>query len=326
MLNIAFVHNGRTNFTEIDHELLGMFAQVEEVFYPKKKAILKWSLISIILRSDLVFCWFASWHSLLPLILCKLRRCPFLLVTGGFDTANIPEAGYGHQRKWWTRWLVKICIRNADKVICNSHFIREEVMALGFVRSEKLTVIHHGIPAHIYQPVSKSLIALNIGNVFRENLLRKGLLPFVQSSAFLPNWTFIQVGAWKDNSMITLQENGSANCHIKGYLSDQDLHDLFSKASVYVQPSFHEGFGLSVIEAMQAGCIPVVSNRGALPEVIKGFGIILDDLSPENIARGILRAEAQFGHRRIEIAEMVNQNYSLEHRGLALKHLLAAWI
>ena len=326
MLRISLVHNGQTSFTKIDQELLGKFARVEEVYYLQKKAILKCSLISILLRTDLVFCWFASWHSLLPLILCKLRRCPFILVTGGFDTANIPEAGYGHQRKWWIRWIVQICIRNADKVICNSHFICEEVMALGFVRSEKLTVIHHGIPAHTYQPVRKSPIALNIGNVFRENLLRKGLLPFVQSSAFLSNWTFIQVGAWKDNSMITLQENASVNCHIKGYVSYQDLHDLLSKASVYVQPSLHEGFGLSVIEAMQAGCIPVVSNRGALPEVIKGLGIILDDLSPENIAQGILRAEAQFGHRRREIADMVNHHYSLEKRGVALKNLLAPWI
>ncbi len=49
--------------------------------------------------------------------------------------------------------------------------------------------------------------------------------------------------------------------------SDAELSDLYKKASAFLFPSFYEGFGLPVLEAMQAGCPVVCSNAASLPEV-----------------------------------------------------------
>ncbi len=53
-----------------------------------------------------------------------------------------------------------------------------------------------------------------------------------------------------------------------GYVSDEDLAILYSGARAFVYPSFYEGFGLPLVEAMACGCPVICSNRSSLPEVV----------------------------------------------------------
>jgi glycosyltransferase involved in cell wall biosynthesis len=61
-----------------------------------------------------------------------------------------------------------------------------------------------------------------------------------------------------------------------GYVPDAELVHLYSAASAFVLPSLMEGFGLPAIEAMACGAPVIVSNRGALPEVVGGAGLVYD--------------------------------------------------
>ena len=72
-----------------------------------------------------------------------------------------------------------------------------------------------------------------------------------------------------------------------GRVPDEVLKETLVRATVYVQASAHEGFGMSLAEAMLVGCVPVVSSRGAIPEVVGANGVYLDDLSPRSLAGGI---------------------------------------
>ena len=65
---------------------------------------------------------------------------------------------------------------------------------------------------------------------------------------------------------------------------------MYRRASVYVQASRHEGFGLAVAEAMLAGCVPVVMNVTAMPEVVGDAGVLIDSQRPEDVAAGVRRA------------------------------------
>lgn len=58
-----------------------------------------------------------------------------------------------------------------------------------------------------------------------------------------------------------------SNVVFTGYVEDSDLPYIYSAASVYVQPSFYEGFGLPILEAMACGVPVVSSNTSSLPEV-----------------------------------------------------------
>ena len=63
---------------------------------------------------------------------------------------------------------------------------------------------------------------------------------------------------------------------VPGYVDDARRLSLYRAASMLVLPSFDEGFGLPVLEAMTLGVPVVAANRGSLPEVLGGAGILVD--------------------------------------------------
>ena len=62
------------------------------------------------------------------------------------------------------------------------------------------------------------------------------------------------------------------NAHFLGKVSPAKLSRVYERASIVTIPSFHEGLCVPVIEALQAGAIPVVSDTSALPDTLNGFG------------------------------------------------------
>lgn len=74
------------------------------------------------------------------------------------------------------------------------------------------------------------------------------------------------------------------------FIPDEDVPILMAGAKVFVMPSFWEGFGIPVVEAMATGTPVVASNAGSLPEIVGEAGIIVDPYKPEGIARGIVEA------------------------------------
>jgi len=74
-----------------------------------------------------------------------------------------------------------------------------------------------------------------------------------------------------------------------GYVLDEDLVALYNLASVYCQPSFYEGFGLSVLEAMACGLPVVCSKTQALVEIAEDAALFADPKKPEDLARAITK-------------------------------------
>jgi len=75
-----------------------------------------------------------------------------------------------------------------------------------------------------------------------------------------------------------------------GFVDEIDKPALMNHAAVFVLPSFWEGFGVPVVEAMAYGTPVVVSNAGSLPEIVGRAGIIVDPHRPADIAAGIVKA------------------------------------
>ena len=74
-----------------------------------------------------------------------------------------------------------------------------------------------------------------------------------------------------------------------GYVDASHRRALYEGARLLVQPSFDEGFGISVLEAMSLGVPVVAANRGSLPEVLGGAGVLVDPDRPADIAQAIAR-------------------------------------
>lgn len=96
---------------------------------------------------------------------------------------------------------------------------------------------------------------------------------------------------------------------LKGYVRPEDRRALMAGAAVLVMPSFMEGFGIPALEAMTLGVPVIVSNRGALPEVVGDAGLVFDPDEPEALVaalrrvideRELRRAMSERGRRRAQ--------------------------
>jgi len=70
---------------------------------------------------------------------------------------------------------------------------------------------------------------------------------------------------------------------LTNYVSERDLKILYKNASLFVFPSFNEGFGLPVLEAMHYGVPVVTSNLSSLPEVVGNGGVLVNPYNTNEI-------------------------------------------
>ncbi len=325
MPRILFVHSRRASFIELDRSLLAERYEVRDLYQPGRWAD-PLRVLRAVRECDVVLGWWAHWHTLWPITLAWLMRKPSVLIVGGFDTAKAPEIGYGHQqggaRKWASRWIM----RRAGSLATNSHYSRGEIERNVGIPGDRVSVMHHGVPDPFGEPPEppSEPRALTVGMVDRPNLERKGLRAFVRAAAQVPEVSFVVAGRWVDDVVDTLRAEAQANVTFTGWLEDGDLLDCYRGASVYVQASQHEGFGVSVAEAMLAGCVPVVTTVGALPEVVGDAGVLLADAAPTSVAEGVRAALALGPDAGARARDRVLREFSVDARRRALHELVRA--
>lgn len=322
--SILFVHNHLTRFVKIDRDLLQARWPVQE-WYERRRWVNLYALAQAVRRSALVFGWFASWHTFWPVLFARWLRKPAVLIIGGYDVASLAPIGYGHQRGGLPQQVSRVVMHLATQLITNSHFSQAEAVRHIGLAPQQIQVIYHGL-ADPFSAQSTGCkagppLALTVGNVEYSNLWRKGHLLFVHAAAQLPAWQFVLVGAWRDNAIAQLKAVATPNVSFVGEAPDAVLFDYYQKASVYVQASAHEGFGLSVAEAMLAQCIPVVTTAGALPEVVGDTGVYI---TPEAcaLAAGIQQAHTVRCDTRHAARQRVLTHFPLEARSAALRACL----
>jgi len=313
---ILYVHSRRNTFTRIDREALEERHEVvdylQEGFRPRPAEL--WRKVG---ECDAIVGWFASWHTALALRYARLRGKPSLLIFGGFDTAAMPEIGYGSQRGGLRRRLVKTTAGLATRLVTNSESSLREIAENVGIDPERVEVVYHGIPDRfdgVDPAAHRGRLVLTVGAVYDVNLLRKGHGPFCEAALQVPDVDWVLAGEWWDETGEDLSANAPPNLRLAGYLPDADLDDLFRDAAVYVQASLHEGFGMSLAEAMLAGAVPVVTAAGAIPEVVGEAGVVIAEATPENIADAVTEALALGPEAHIAARERIRTEFPYEKR------------
>jgi glycosyltransferase involved in cell wall biosynthesis len=321
---ILFVYSRESSFVGIDRSVLAERWEVRD-WRQQGPIVNLLSLARAVSRSDLVFGWFASWHTFWPVTLARLMRKPAIVVIGGYDTANLPEIPYGVQGRGLMRLVSRWVMKRATRLIANSHYSREEAAANAGIDPDRITVVHHGVPDPFGElpPGARERMALTVGIVDRRNLVRKGLRAFVEAGALLPDVAFVLAGRWDDRAADDLRTQATPNVTLTGWVEEDVLDDYYRRASVYVQPSAHEGFGLSVAEGMLAGCIPVTSRAGALPEVVGDIGAQVDGQDPAHLAAAIERALDSAPEARAAARERVLRCFPLQSRHEGMQRVVA---
>jgi len=80
-----------------------------------------------------------------------------------------------------------------------------------------------------------------------------------------------------------------AGIEIVGEVTREQKRHLMASAWCFLQPSLYEGFGVSVLEAMACGTVPVVSRAGALPEVVGTAGVLVEPNDAVALAGAVVK-------------------------------------
>jgi len=270
---VALVHispSGTASFVQCDLDILEARYEVRPLRYRGWRDTTR--LLRVIASSNVVVSWFAWDHALWAFRIAKALGKPSILITGGFDVVGLPDIGYGSLLHPSSAKRVRTVVRTATRVIAISNSIRISVS--NFSNRSDIELIPLGFdPERIPFSAEKEPIVITVGSITASNLVRKGMETFIEIARSMPETQFALIGEIGADVRPDLRTQVPSNLHLTGHLPGQALFRWLQRAKVYVQLSAHEGFGAAVAEAMLAGCVPVVSDRGALPEVVGDAGL-----------------------------------------------------
>ncbi|VVB71971.1 D-inositol-3-phosphate glycosyltransferase [uncultured archaeon] len=287
-MKLAFIYYDLSSFVRSDQEILSRHFQVESVRYRGFRDIPK--IVTAIWKSDAVYSWFASGHSFLAVLSARLLGKKSVVVAGGYDVAYVPEISYGqYTLGWHKRMYADYVLNNADLILAVSEFTKSELMARS--RPRKTEVVYNCIDTDLFKPKGeKEDLVMTVASGLKNVIELKGLDTFVKAAEYLPDVRFLVVGMTTEDKKELGQCISSDNVELGGRATQPELIGCYQRAKVYCQLSYRESFGVALAEAMACGCVPVVTDRGALPEVVGTAGYIVPYKDPISTANAIERA------------------------------------
>ena len=206
---------------------------------------------------------------------------------------------YNQQIEW--------AVRRADHILADSHATKSDLVSLLGVPSEKVTVVHLAA-----DPTFRLLPEVEARRVVAQYGLEPGYLLFVgtleprknlpgllqayrlllNAQRTVPPLVVIGGKGWLYDEIFERVEALRLNEHVRFLhnVPDADLPGFCNAAGVLTIPSFYEGFGLPVLEALACGTPVVAAERASLPEVVGEAGILVNPDDAGDIAQALARA------------------------------------
>lgn len=202
-------------------------------------------------------------------------------------------------------------LKRARRIITDSDSSKNDIIKFAKISEDRIDVIYLAanetfkkkkIPLDIVKKLRAKYklpdkFALYVGDVtWNKNLpslveaVRKAKVPLVMVGKALKNKNFDRKNPWNQD-LIKTQNLSEKYENIRriGFVENKDLVILYNIATIFVMPSFYEGFGLPILEAMSCGCPVITSREGSIPEVAGDAAYYVDAYDTESIALGILK-------------------------------------
>ncbi len=226
---------------------------------------------------------------------------------------------------WYWRWIQPVMLRQADRVIAISNATAQDLQRLYHLSPAAMNTIYPACNSQ-FKPATEDDIqrvkkeyhlpdhtVIHVGRIDRKKNLSSLLHAF---SMFQRQSDFdgklVLVGEEYPKSLDTTLDHTMERHQIvddvifTGAVPSGDLPGLYSSAMMVVFPSFHEGFGLVAVEAMACGTPLVVTDAGAIREVVGDAALIVD--SPDDVET--------LSHCMLRLWEDPNLREELRRKGL----------
>jgi glycosyltransferase involved in cell wall biosynthesis len=234
--------------------------------------------------------------------------CPLVVTIHDLAFEHLPET---FKRRSWMqmRLTVRATARRAAEIITLSDYSRSDIAKTYGIPPERITVTPAAASPRFARVTNGNEIkrvreSYGIGRDYILSLCsiqpRKNLVRLIEAYSSLrrsrpvgefPQLVLAGKRAWLDRETIRAAEVNSVDRDIlfTGYVPDLELPALYSGAICFVYPSYFEGFGLPLLEAMQCGVPVIAGNRTSVPEVIGDAGVLVDPFDEGELATAIAR-------------------------------------
>ncbi len=235
----------------------------------------------------------------LPLIAPK--RSVVMVHDLGFK--HYPEL-YPWRQKAYHNFVVDYVARHATHILTPSEFTKKDLIKFLQIPENKITVVYHGYDDNLYQPRhnSEHQSAQYQPYIFFIGRLetKKNITGLIEAFKILrtqnPKLTPKLVLAGKpshgyEQIKILIDSLGDLKKDIVelGYVPEAEMPTWYSNAAMLAFPTFFEGFGFPIIQAMACGTPVVTSNTTANPEIAGKAALLVDPYQPHQIAENMAK-------------------------------------
>ena len=263
-----------------------------------------------VLWADVTYSWFAEVYALWAVRLSGLLGKKSVVVIGGYEVAQIPEISYGSALHPETREMVAKILSKAGTSIDVSEFVKKSAQRIS--QNANIAVVYNAVDAGSLVPSKpKGDVVVTVGGATRPRWVLKGIDIFVSASTKVPGVKFVVIGPF-DQQVVDGLRKLSPAVEFTGELPREQLIDWLDRAKVYCQLSRVESFGFALAEAMSLECFPVVSDQGALPEVVGKSGLVVPYGDPSAAAEAIKKG-LHWGKGR-DARARIAERFSVEKR------------
>lgn len=218
-------------------------------------------------------------------------------------------------RQWAYKKVVVSASRKSEKILTPSFFTKQDLIKKIGVKSSKIKVIPEGVrykcrvgkflknykkqKEKMFQRLQKKYPQLKHPFIFYTGVWRyhKNIGGLLEAYAVLiQKYNFKGVlvlgGGRKKEDIARIKEKIKKlgleeQVFLPGFLSEKKLKHFYGAASVFVLPSYYEGFGLVGLEALSQGTPVCCSNVGPLPEVLGDAALYFEPAKPAMVAEKI---------------------------------------
>lgn len=213
------------------------------------------------------------------------KKCP-IVVTVHDLIHEIYYKDFGKDKNYRPK---KEILKISDHIICVSKNTKDDLMKYYDVSEKKISVIYHGNSFQNLEYIKSTNLCnfkffLFIGSRKRYKNFFKIIEAFKKNQEIYKEFKIVCFGGGQllESEKKRLIEN---NIDLKKIIiikntSDHNLFELYKNATALIYPSFYEGFGMPIIEAMSLGCPVLSSNTSSLPEVYEDAAL---SFSPNSI-------------------------------------------